>query len=47
MGSVCRLVGEVAESPLLHGGTWYYFDTLGCRSKFTARPDAYVKNLDP
>ena len=25
-----------------HGGTWYYFDTLGCRSKFTARPDAYL-----
>jgi YHS domain-containing protein len=25
-----------------HGGKWYYFDTLGCRSQFTARPDAYL-----
>lgn len=25
-----------------HNGKWHYFDTLGCRSKFTARPDAYL-----
>ncbi|MBI2202746.1 MAG: hypothetical protein HYU41_02665 [Candidatus Rokubacteria bacterium] len=24
-----------------HGGRWVYFDTLGCRTKFMARPDAY------
>jgi YHS domain-containing protein len=26
-----------------HNGTWYYFDTLECRSKFMARPDAFLK----
>ncbi len=26
-----------------HNGKWYYFDTLECRSKFMARPDAYLK----
>ncbi len=26
-----------------HEGRWYYFDTLGCRSKFTARPDTYLR----
>ena len=26
-----------------HDGKWHYFDTLGCRSKFTARPDAYLR----
>jgi YHS domain-containing protein len=26
-----------------HNGKWYYFDSLDCRSKFTARPDTYLK----
>jgi YHS domain-containing protein len=26
-----------------HDGRWYYFDTLGCRSKFMASPDRYLK----
>ena len=26
-----------------HDGTWYYFDTLECRSKFMARPAIYLK----
>jgi YHS domain-containing protein len=25
-----------------HDGKWYYFDTLDCRSKFMASPDAYL-----
>jgi len=26
-----------------HGGKWYYFDSLECRSKFMAKPDTYLK----
>ena len=26
-----------------HDGTWYYFDSIGCRNRFTARPDEYLK----
>ena len=26
-----------------HGGKWYYFDSLECRSKFMAHPDTYAK----
>jgi YHS domain-containing protein len=26
-----------------HEGTWYYFDTLACRSKFMANPTAYLQ----
>jgi len=26
-----------------HGGKWFYFDSLECRSKFMAKPDAYLK----
>ncbi len=25
-----------------HEGTWYYFDTMGCRSQFMASPDTYI-----
>ena len=26
-----------------HDDKWIYFDTLECRTKFMARPDAYLK----
>ena len=26
----------------LHEGTWYYFDTLACRTKFMAAPEKYL-----
>ena len=26
-----------------HDGTWYYFDTLECRNKFTRNPDGYLQ----
>lgn len=26
-----------------HGGKWFYFDSLECRSKFMARPEIYLK----
>lgn len=26
-----------------HDGTWYYFDTIECRNRFTQRPDDYLK----
>ena len=28
---------------MFHNGQWYYFDTLDCRSKFVASPEAYLK----
>jgi YHS domain-containing protein len=26
-----------------HDGKWFYFDSLECRSKFLARPEAYTR----
>lgn len=26
-----------------HDGTWYYFDSLECRSKFLSNPERYVR----
>lgn len=26
-----------------HDGKWYYFDSLECRSRFSQRPETYVK----
>jgi YHS domain-containing protein len=39
-----REVDPAKGTRQFHNGKWYYFDTLECRSKFTARPDSYLKS---
>jgi len=29
-----------------HDGTWYYFDTLACRSKFMVNPLTFLKQAE-
>jgi len=36
-------VDPKAGTRQFHDGTWYYFDTIECRNRFTQRPDNYVK----
>jgi YHS domain-containing protein len=36
-------VDPKAGTRQFHDGTWYYFDSLECRNKFTQDPDSYLK----
>lgn len=36
-------VDPKAGTRQFHDGKWYYFDRLECRSRFTQRPENYVK----
>lgn len=37
-------VDPKAGTRQFHDGKWYYFDTIECRGKFTARPDFYLNS---
>ena len=30
-----------------HDGTWYYFDSLDCRNRFTRDPENFLKQAAP
>ncbi len=36
-------VDPKAGTRQFHDGTWYYFDSLECRNRFTRNPDSYLK----
>jgi len=35
-------VDPTAGTRQFHDGTWYYFDTIECRNKFTRDPDSFL-----
>jgi len=37
-------VDPAAGTRQFHDGTWYYFDTIDCRNKFTRDPDSFIKS---
>jgi YHS domain-containing protein len=37
-------VDPAAGTRQFHDGTWYYFDTIECRNKFTRDPDSFIKS---
>ena len=36
-------VDPTAGTRQFHDGTWYYFDSIECRNRFTQRPDSYLE----
>ena len=46
---VCGMIVEVSRAPAraLYGGRYYWFCSTGCKEKFDAHPDEYVKAGTP